>query len=125
MVKNPFLDIDFFTSESPYDSSPPPRLNHEAEIPKKFSKHGFSFFNPNIPQPYTQFGRTAGVGTNFIPQTDSPFGNPLVLGGKMFGRNPYHSSSQQTQFQPFFPGTNTPGINAYGGGSNPYHFQQN
>lgn len=77
-----------------------------------------------IPQSYTQYGSTATVGTNFIPQTDSPFGNPSVLGGKMFGNNPYYSSNPQTQFQPF-PGTNIPGINAYGGGSNPYHFQQN
>ena len=42
----------------------------------------------------------------------------------MFGNNPYYSSSPQTQFQSF-PGTNIPGINAYGGGSSPYHFQQN
>jgi hypothetical protein len=49
MVKNPFLDFEFFTFGNPCDSSPPPRQNHEPETPEKFSKHGFSFFNPNIP----------------------------------------------------------------------------
>ena len=78
-----------------------------------------------IPHPYAQFKSTAAVDTNFIPQTKSLFGNPSVLGGKMFGRNPYYSSSQQIQFQPYFPGTNIPCINAYGGRSNPYRFQQN
>ena len=41
----------------------------------------------------------------------------------MFGHNPYYSSNPETQFRPF-PRTNVLGINAYGGGSNPYHFQQ-
>jgi hypothetical protein len=49
MVKNPFSDFDFFTSGNPCDSSPPPRRNHEPGTPEKFSKNGFSFFNPNIP----------------------------------------------------------------------------
>ena len=49
MIKNPFLYFAFFTSENPCDSSPPPRQNHEPGTPEKFSKHGFSFFNPNIP----------------------------------------------------------------------------
>ena len=49
MVKNQFSNFYFFTSENPCDSSPPPRLNHEPGTPEKFSKHGFSFFNLNIP----------------------------------------------------------------------------
>ena len=49
MVKNPFSNFYFFTYENPCDSSPPPRRNHEPGTPEKFSKHGFSFFNPNIP----------------------------------------------------------------------------
>ena len=49
MVKNPFLYFEFFTSGNPCDSSPPPRRNHEPETSEKFSKHGFSFFNPNLP----------------------------------------------------------------------------
>ena len=49
MVKNLFSDFYFFTSGNPCDSSPPPRRNHEPGTPEKFSKHGFSFFNPNIP----------------------------------------------------------------------------
>ena len=49
MVKNPFSDFYFFNSENPCDSSPPPRQNHEPGTPKKFLKHRFSFFNPNIP----------------------------------------------------------------------------
>jgi hypothetical protein len=49
MVKNPFSDYEIFTSRNPCDSSPPPRWNHEPGTPEKFSKHGFSFFNPNIP----------------------------------------------------------------------------
>ena len=42
----------------------------------------------------------------------------------MFGSNSYYNSNLQMQFQPF-PRTSIPSINAYGGGSNPYHFQQN
>ena len=49
IVKKPFWYFESFTSENPCDSLPPPRRNHELETPKKFSKHGFSFFNPNIP----------------------------------------------------------------------------
>jgi hypothetical protein len=45
-VKNPFSYFEFFTSRNPCDSSPPLRRNHEPRIPEKFSKHGFSFFNP-------------------------------------------------------------------------------
>jgi hypothetical protein len=43
----------------------------------------------------------------------------------MFGSNQYYSSSQQMQFQPYFPRTNILGTNGYGGGSNPYNFQKN
>ena len=49
MVKNPFSNFEFLTSEIPCDSSPPSSRNHEPETPEKFSKHGFSFFNHNIP----------------------------------------------------------------------------
>ena len=49
MVKKTYSYFYFFTSINPCDSSPPLRRNHEPETPKKFSKHGFSFFNPNIP----------------------------------------------------------------------------
>ena len=49
MVKKPFSYFYFFTFENPCDSSPPPRRNHEPRTSEKFSKHGFSFFNPNIP----------------------------------------------------------------------------
>jgi hypothetical protein len=49
MVKNPFSYFEFFTSGNPCDSSPPPRRNHEPGTPEKFLKHGFSFFNPDIP----------------------------------------------------------------------------
>jgi hypothetical protein len=48
MVKNPFLGFEFFTSENICDSSPPPRRNHEPKTSEKFSKYGFSLFNPNI-----------------------------------------------------------------------------
>ena len=77
-----------------------------------------------IPQSYTQCRSTTAIGNNFILQIGSPLGNPSVPGGKMFGNNPYYSSNPQPQFQSF-PGANVLGINAYGGGSNPYHFQQN
>ena len=49
MVKFFFSYFEFFTSGNPCDSSPSPRRNHELGTPEKFSKHGFSFFNPNIP----------------------------------------------------------------------------
>ena len=49
MVKKPFLYFECFTSENPCDSLPPPRWNHEHETQEKFLKHGFSFFDPNIP----------------------------------------------------------------------------
>lgn len=78
-----------------------------------------------IPQPYAQYGSTVGIRPGFIPQSNSLFGNPFVSIGQMFGSNPYYSSSQQMQFQPYFPGTHFPGINVYGGGFNPYNFQQN
>ena len=78
-----------------------------------------------IPQPYAQHGITTGIGPSFIPQSGSLFGNTSISRGKMFGSNLYYSSRQQTKFQPYFPRTNIPGINAYGGGSNPYKFQQN
>ena len=77
-----------------------------------------------IPQSYAQYGSTTAIGNNFIPQTDNSFGNPSVLGGQVFGNNPYYSSNPQPQFQSF-PGVNILSINAYGGRSNPYHFQQN
>jgi hypothetical protein len=47
--QKPISDFEFFTSINPCDSSPPPRWNHEPGTTEKFSKHGFSFFNPNIP----------------------------------------------------------------------------
>ena len=47
--QNPFSYFYFFTSGNPCDSSPPSRRNHEPKTPEKFVKHGFSFFNPNIP----------------------------------------------------------------------------
>ena len=49
MVKNPFLDFECFTSGNPCDSSTSPMANFWLETPEKFSRHGFSFFNPNIP----------------------------------------------------------------------------
>lgn len=79
-----------------------------------------------IPQPYAQYGSSVGIGPGFIPQSINPFGNPsLVSGEKMFGCNPYYSSSQPTQSQPYILGAQIPRNNAYEGGSNPYNFQQN
>ena len=78
-----------------------------------------------IPKPYDQYRRTIGIGPSFTPQSSCSFGNPSVLGGKMFRSNPYYCSSQQMKFQTYFPRTQIPIINAYGGGSNPYNFQQN
>ena len=49
MAKIPFSYFYFFTSINPCDSSPSSRWNHEPETSEKFSKHGFWFFNPNIP----------------------------------------------------------------------------
>ena len=50
-----------------------------------------------IPQPYTQYRSNVGIGPSFIPQSSNPFRNSSPLtGGKMFGRNPYYSSSQTT-----------------------------
>ena len=49
MVKTPFSDSEFLTLRITCDSSPPSRGNHEPGTPEKFSKHGFSFFNPNTP----------------------------------------------------------------------------
>lgn len=43
----------------------------------------------------------------------------------MFASNPYYSSSQPTQFQPYIHRAHILGNNAYEGGSNPYNFQQN
>ena len=79
-----------------------------------------------IPQPYAQYERSAGIGPGFIPQSSNLFGNPYPISARqMFGSNPYYSSSQPTQFQPYIPGAQIPGNNSYGGGSNPYNFQQN
>ena len=77
-----------------------------------------------IPQSYTHYGNVVATGINYIPQTGSPFGNLSILGGQMFGNNPYYGSNLQPQFQSF-PGGNIPGVNAFGGGSSPYQFQQN
>ena len=46
-----------------------------------------------IPQSYAHYGNAAATGINYIPQTGSPFGNPSIMGGKMFGNNPYYSSN--------------------------------
>ena len=77
-----------------------------------------------IPQSYGHYESVAATGINYIPQTGSLVGKPSVLGGQMFGNNPYYNSNLQPQFQSF-PGGNIPGVNAFGGGSNPYQFQQN
>ena len=45
MVKNPFKYFDFFTSENPCDSSPPPRRNHEPPR-RNFWNMGFHFLTP-------------------------------------------------------------------------------
>ena len=76
------------------------------------------------PQSYGHYGSVAATGLNYIPQIGSPVGNLSVLGGQMFGNNPYYGSNPQLQFQSF-PGGNIPGVNAFGGGSSPYQFQQN
>ena len=73
-----------------------------------------------IPQSYAQYGSTTAIGNNFIPQTCSLFGNPSILGGQVFGNNLYYSSNPQPQFQSL-PGGNILSVNAYGGGSSPYH----
>ena len=70
MAKNPFLNFKFFTSENPCDSSPPPRQNHEPGTSEKFWKHGFSFFNPNIP--ISLETRTKILTLAFPPQETSP-----------------------------------------------------
>ena len=49
MVKNPFWYFECFTSGNPCDSSTFARANFWPETPEKFSKHGFSFFHPNLP----------------------------------------------------------------------------
>ena len=49
MVKNPFLYFECFTSGNPCDSSTSPRANFWFGTSEKFSKHGFSFFHPNLP----------------------------------------------------------------------------
>jgi hypothetical protein len=77
-----------------------------------------------IAQSYAHYGSAATTRINYIPQTGSPFGIPSVLGEQMFGNNPYYGSNPQSQFQSF-PGGNIPGVNAFGGGSSPYQFQQN
>ena len=48
-----------------------------------------------IPQSYTHYGSVDATGINYIPQTSSLFGNPSVLGEKMFGNNPYYGSNLQ------------------------------
>ena len=77
-----------------------------------------------IPQSYAHYGSVAATGINYIPQNGSPVGNLSILGGQMFGNNPYYDSNPQPQFQSF-PRDNIPGVNAFGGGSSPYQFQQN
>ena len=51
-----------------------------------------------IPQSYAHYGSVAATNINYIPQTGSPFGNPSVLRGQMFGNNPYYGSNLQPQF---------------------------
>ena len=46
-----------------------------------------------IPQSYAHYRSVVATGVNYIPPTGNPFGNPSVLGGKMFGKNPYYSSN--------------------------------
>jgi hypothetical protein len=77
-----------------------------------------------IPQSYGQYGSVAATGLNYIHQTSSSVGNPSILGGQMFGNNQYYGSNPQPQFQSF-PRGNIPSVNAFGGGSSPYQFQQN
>ena len=48
-----------------------------------------------IPQPFGPYGSTATTGLNYVHQTSSPIGNPSVLGGQVFGKNPYYGSSLQ------------------------------
>ena len=43
-----------------------------------------------IPQSYAHYGNATATRINYIPQTGSPFGNPSILGGQMFGNNPYY-----------------------------------
>ena len=74
-----------------------------------------------VPQSFGPYRSAAATRLNYIHQTSSPIGNPSVLGGQVFGNNPYYDSSSQSQFQSF-PGGNIPGINAFGGGSSPYQF---
>ena len=46
-----------------------------------------------ISQSYNHYGSAAATGINYIPQTSIPVGNPSILGGKMFGNNPYYDSN--------------------------------
>ena len=48
-----------------------------------------------IPQSYNQYESVVATRINYIPQTGNPVGNPSVLGGQMFGNNPYYYSNLQ------------------------------
>ena len=48
MVRNPFLDFECLNSRNPCHSSTSPRANSWPVTPKKFLRHGFSFFHLNI-----------------------------------------------------------------------------
>ena len=67
-----------------------------------------------VPQYFGPYGSAATTGLNYIHQTSNPIGNPSVLGGQVFGHNPYYGSSPQSQFQSFYGG-NILGINVFGG----------
>ena len=46
-----------------------------------------------IPQSFGHYGSVAATRLNYIHQTGSLVGNPSILGGQMFGNNPYYSSN--------------------------------
>ena len=106
--------------------------------PSQFGTSHIPLSNPTLRSAFAQTGAQVVsnpmLGGGFVQQYFSPYGsvvatrlnygNPSVLGGQVFGNNPYYGSSLQSQFQSF-PGGNIPGINVFGGGSSPYQFQQN
>ena len=49
MVKTPFLDFECYTFIIHCDSSSPPRAKIRLVTPKKFLKHGFTFFHLILP----------------------------------------------------------------------------
>ena len=46
-----------------------------------------------VPQSFDPYESATATGLNYIHQTSSPIGNPSVLGGQVFGNNPYYGSS--------------------------------